>query len=234
MDREDREHFRTMNSASAEHFSGRVNNSARERLPSPLDPAYCQMKAQAICGCYRRDEAQNPETFAAALAIILADYPKDIVDYACDPRTGVITAFPMGLPNIGQIKQFLDDTQNRQARMQHYAALPKPQPRALPARQAGPGDWANVLVHLGAPQYRRMLKATETSDVRKWKHDEQGRGLWVSYDMLHGDNVAKTPPLADLGRKVLERMCKEEGFSPDSPISPALAKNIRDAQEAAE
>ena len=70
-----------------------------------------------IAGCYRRDEAQNPEMFAAALALILGEYPYAVVDYVADPRTGVITEFPMGLPNVGQIRKFCDVVYDRQERL---------------------------------------------------------------------------------------------------------------------
>jgi hypothetical protein len=79
--------------------------------------------AKAISGSYRRDEAHDPETFAAALAIIFGDYPASIVQYAADPRTGVVSKFPMGLPNVGQIKEFCDGILARQERIAHYATL---------------------------------------------------------------------------------------------------------------
>lgn len=116
MDTEDQEHFRTIAGASVV----RLNDKPRRESSSRPDLAYFQAKAHAICGCYRRDEAQDPETFAAALAIVLADYPKQIADYAADPRTGVVTKYPMGLPNIGQIKEFCDGVRTRVDRHENY------------------------------------------------------------------------------------------------------------------
>ena len=49
-----------------------------------------------ILGCYRRDEATDPEIFASALALIFQDYPREIVEFVTDPRTGVITEFSVG------------------------------------------------------------------------------------------------------------------------------------------
>jgi hypothetical protein len=57
------------------------------------------------------------------LAVVLADYPAAIVEYAADPRTGVVSKFPMGLPNVGQIKEFCDGILARQERVAHYASL---------------------------------------------------------------------------------------------------------------
>ena len=79
-----------------------------------------------IAGCYRRDEAQNPQMFAAALALVLGEYPRAVVEYVADPRTGVITEFPMGLPNIGQIQGFCDRTIKR------FETMAKPRARAVP------------------------------------------------------------------------------------------------------
>ena len=117
MDTEDRDHFRTIALALPAHSEKLEKMSNREMSHSRLDPAYCLQKAEMIAGCYRRDEAQNPEMFAAALALILGEYPYAVVDYVADPRTGVITEFPMGLPNVGQIRQFCDVVYDRQERL---------------------------------------------------------------------------------------------------------------------
>lgn len=170
MDREDREHFKTMNSASAEQSTGKSKAASF----SALDLASCQMHAKAICGCYRRDEAQDPETFAAALAIVLQEYPLEIVRFAADPRTGVVTAFPMGLPNIGQIRQFLQDKLVQHDRLQHLASLPKVERRCLPRPVIGPGDLANVLVTKDCPIYPRLVERAKTADAREYRHEANG------------------------------------------------------------
>src|ERR1035441_3176071 len=110
MDKEDRDNFRTMSSALPAQYESSESKSSKESSHSPLDPAYCLQRAEMIAGCYRRDEAQNPQMFAAALALVLGEYPRAVVEYVADPRTGVITEFPMGLPNIGQIQGFCDRT----------------------------------------------------------------------------------------------------------------------------
>jgi hypothetical protein len=57
---------------------------------------------------------------------VLGDYPRTVVDYVADPRTGVITEFPMGLPNIGQIQGFCDRTVKR------FELMAKPRAVAVP------------------------------------------------------------------------------------------------------
>jgi hypothetical protein len=126
MDMEDRNHFKTIAGALPERYVSSGNKSTKASSHSPLAPHSCLKKAEMIAGCYRRDEAQNPEMFAAALAIILGDYPAEVVDYVADPRTGVITEFPMGLPNVGQIQSFCDRTVKR------FETMAKPRAIAVP------------------------------------------------------------------------------------------------------
>jgi hypothetical protein len=54
------------------------------------------------------------------LTAILSEYDSQVVDYVADPRTGVVTEFPMGLPNVGQIREFCDKIRHRM----HEAAKP--------------------------------------------------------------------------------------------------------------
>ena len=126
MDNEDREHFKTIGSALAKPQTGLSTQRSAANLQSRHDQASCLTKAKAIFGCYRRDEAHDPEGFVAALAAILGDYPAQLVDYAADPRTGVSTEYPMGLPNVGQIRQFLD------AALRRMEIMSKPKPIAKP------------------------------------------------------------------------------------------------------
>ncbi len=42
-----------------------------------------------LCACYRKDEAVNPEVYAAAVEAVLSDYPREVIEYVTDPRTGL-------------------------------------------------------------------------------------------------------------------------------------------------
>ena len=125
MDSEDREHFKTMQNPSPRRLDVWRKQQKEASLLSSPDQAYCQKAAQAIFGCYRRDEAHNPEAYAAALGAILSDYSRQVVDYVADPRTGVSTEFPRGLPNVGQIRDFCDVIVRR------MDVLSKPKPVAV-------------------------------------------------------------------------------------------------------
>ncbi|HEY1490979.1 MAG TPA: hypothetical protein VGF90_08060 [Verrucomicrobiae bacterium] len=70
---------------------------------------------------------------------MLADYSVAVVSYVTDPRTGVAKAFPNGLPNVGQIREFCDGVQNRLARLDRYAGLPRPRSQPIQVAPRRPG-----------------------------------------------------------------------------------------------
>lgn len=225
MDRDDREHFRMIQNPSAEQSRDRQGHS--QSHPG-LD--WFQTKAKAICGCYRRDEAQDPETFAAALAAVLSDYPAAIVEYAADPRTGVIKAFPMGLPSVGQVGQFLDEMQARQERINRYASLPK-QRRVVRDRPAMAEP--NLFVPDTAHRYAAMLKMHEKDhDGRSRKGSKTcadgilRHGLFVPVNWYEDGTALGDDTLASASRKIFEKFCADAGYPTDSQVSPALMANI--------
>ena len=117
MDTEDRDHFKTMSNPSQRRLDVLKQQQKRASSASDPDLAYCLKAAQTICGCYRRDEAHAPDIFAAALGAVLSEFPRQVVDYVADPRTGVITDYPMGLPNVGQIRSLCVEAEKRMDRL---------------------------------------------------------------------------------------------------------------------
>ena len=117
MDKEDQDHFKTIASHVAKQQTALSKPTSAASSQSPHVRASCLAAARAIFGCYRRDEAHDPEGFVAGLTAILTDYPEKVVGYVADPRTGVAKEYPNGLPNIGQIKEFCDVIEQRQATM---------------------------------------------------------------------------------------------------------------------
>jgi hypothetical protein len=78
--------------------------------------------------------------FVSSLATALTEYSIRVVQFVVDPRTGIITEFPNGLPNVGQIEKFCDHVEERQERQRRLAQLPRYQPSqpiAAPPRTAG-------------------------------------------------------------------------------------------------
>jgi hypothetical protein len=47
------------------------------------------MRAKILLGCYRTGDANDPETYVAAIAAILARYPEDVMTSVTHPATGL-------------------------------------------------------------------------------------------------------------------------------------------------
>jgi len=59
-------------------------------------------------GCYRKDDSHDPETYCAAVAAILSEYPSKVVDLVTDPRTG-IPGRSKWLPAVAEIREACED-----------------------------------------------------------------------------------------------------------------------------
>ncbi len=213
MDSEDRDHFKTIAGASDGLRRESGSNSNKEHSPSRLDQAYCLSKAKAIAGCYRRDEAQDPDTFASALALVLSDFPKSIVEYVADPRTGIITSYPMGLPQVGQIKAFCEATAARQYRLEQYSEQPKFQRYVAPPIKREPGtSYVEMFEKYGRP----IGRFEESGD--QWN---RGRKIMPSA----GSTITKSE-LMEASRRMFEIECEQEGLDPKGLVSPALARSL--------
>jgi hypothetical protein len=53
------------------------------------NPGYAAERAKILFGCYRRGEANDPDTYVAAITAVLAEYDLDVIKYVTDPRTGL-------------------------------------------------------------------------------------------------------------------------------------------------
>ncbi len=74
---------------------------------------YAAERARLLFGCYRRGDANDPETYVAAVAAVLADYPETTMRYVTDPRSGLPSQKKRdpktgqewgGLPDVADIK----------------------------------------------------------------------------------------------------------------------------------
>lgn len=42
-----------------------------------------------LFGCYRKGDANDPETYTAAITAILSEYSPEVIQHVTDPRTGL-------------------------------------------------------------------------------------------------------------------------------------------------
>lgn len=148
-----------------------------------------------MLGCYRRDNATDPDTYVLACSLVLASYDADIVREVTDPRTGIQTtakfqAFP---PNAGELKAYCDTEVERRRRLAAYQAMPQVSDSL---RLEGPGDRpgsrANLFVGSDRPRYAEMVERTKSADAGDFRFDRPGpdgeKGVWISLLWWHKED----------------------------------------------
>lgn len=163
--------------------------SAGSQSSETCPPQIAAQRAALLFGCYRRGDANDPDTYCAAVAAVLIGFPRDVVQYVTDPRTG-IPGTEQWLPSVAEVKQACIQRQAYLARLADFDRrfTNRSLAAALPAFDKNqPGRRANVLVPADAPQYPRLLEASKTADPADWKLDECGRpGIWIELGLFHG------------------------------------------------
>lgn len=152
-----------------------------------------------LFGCYRRGDANDPETYVAAISAVLARYETDLVREVTDPNSGIQTTekYMTFMPNAGELKVYCEAIASRRERMKHYADLPRTVPVAyLDPPEPQPGDRANLFVPNTNPRYRKLVDWSTSADPLLWKFGKSsdGRdGIWVAWHIWDdGMRPAKT------------------------------------------
>lgn len=58
-------------------------------------------------GCYRKQDANDPDIYVAAVASILNEYPPAVIDFVTDPRTGLPNRLKW-LPTVAEVREGCD------------------------------------------------------------------------------------------------------------------------------
>jgi hypothetical protein len=170
-----------------------------------------------LFGCYRRGDANDPETYVAAVAAVLARYDAELIREVTDPNTGIQTAekYMTFMPNAGELKVYCESIAARRERLKRFGTLPAPDfSRArLPRPEPLPGDLATVFVPAGHPRCAALVEWAKTADPRKWRYEKRA-GIWISYDIW------------DVGPAVARRLSEHT-----KPIvEPALSRETEPAE----
>jgi hypothetical protein len=72
-------------------------------------------------GCYRKGDANDPDTYTAAVAAVLALYPGEVVARVTDPRAG-LPGRSNFLPTVAEVRAACEELVRREARAQERAA----------------------------------------------------------------------------------------------------------------
>ena len=185
MDTENHDHFKTIALAQAGQQADSLKPQKGENSSLGQDPAYCLRKAEMIFSCYRKDEVQNPEMYTAAVAAVLSEYPKSIVDYICDPRTG-ITGKQTWPPSVAEIKTACENKYNQilqseESRLRRERQL---QERETWENKTPSGETGERLKQMGADWLSRKDVKSQELSGQKPKLQEDPKKLLA--------NAAKT------------------------------------------
>lgn len=69
---------------------------------------YARVKAAQMFGCFRTGQANDPDLYVAGIAAVLAEYPRKVIDYVTDPRTGLPRKSSF-LPSIAEVSRACEE-----------------------------------------------------------------------------------------------------------------------------
>ncbi|WP_454619037.1 hypothetical protein [Bradyrhizobium cenepequi] len=144
-----------------------------------------------LFGCYRRGDANDPETYVAAISAVLASYEPEIVREVTDPRTGIMTSekYMSFMPNAGELKVYCEAIAARRERFNRMASLPPPAPR-LPPPPPQQGERAKVFVPDDHPRYAGLVEWSQNAEPKWWHfgRSSDGRsGIWIPHGVWDRD-----------------------------------------------
>jgi hypothetical protein len=197
--------------ARAQQLVASLNGSGSLTSQSATDPEIALARAQLLAGCYRKDDAADPETYATALAAVLALYSPDIVQQVTDPRTGLPSRVQW-LPTIKEVRDECDAIDGHRRRLAAAAAREEQQLR-------------------DRREFEASKQAKPTYDYLKARYGDNW-GLKQAKEEAEA-KVKRTAAMQEVNRLSFEAECKSAGFPSDSPISPSLAKLLGRKPEAA-
>jgi hypothetical protein len=154
-------------------------------------------RARMLFGCYRRGDANDPETYVAAISAVLSLYEADLIREVTDPRTGIQTTekHMTFMPQSGELKVYCDGIAARKQRMQHLGSLAKPERARLMPPEPRSGDRATVHVPTSHERYAKLVEWSKSADMRLWRFGKSsdGRdGIWIPWDVW--DNAPAPAP----------------------------------------
>src|SRR4051794_15027351 len=84
-----------------------------EQLPASMArneamTSYAAARAKLLLGCYRTGEANDPDTYVAAITAILARYPQEVITSVTHPASG-LPSKKSWLPTVKEVTDACDD-----------------------------------------------------------------------------------------------------------------------------
>jgi hypothetical protein len=161
-----------------------------------------------LLGCYRKGDAADPDTYAAAIAAVLSEYPPEIIRRATDPRHGIASQSKW-LPTVAEVKEFCESEFAPVRRQQERDRLAEMRARMLPPpiedRSTRP-TYEELKTRSG-PNWG-LSSAAETAEEIEQREQTKAK-------------------IEQANRITFERECAAAGIDPARGISPSLLKTIR-------
>ena len=183
-----------MENQSSRQQTGSSSGFETSTAPNPTCSAeFAAERARLMFGCYRKGDANDPDTYVAAVAMVLSRYSAEIVQAITDPFSGLPSRKTesgwSGLPDVADVKLACETEATRRERYKQLGSR-KPVPRITGPKQ----NRANVFVPDTAPQYAPFVERAKTADPMDWRRDEAGRpGIWVPHQwMFDSASVGRT------------------------------------------
>ncbi len=92
-------------------------------------------RAQLLLGCFRKGDAADPDTYVAAISVVLANYPDDIVAQVTDPMRGLASRSNF-LPNVKEVRDACEAIATDRSRRMQEAIHVEKQLRERAEREA--------------------------------------------------------------------------------------------------
>ncbi len=94
----------------------------KEFSPSPEILTLASERAAVMFGCYRKGDANDPDTYTAAVTLILAEYDPEVIRRVTDPRTGLPRKMKW-MPNPAEVAEACDEAKKQIINEKKLASL---------------------------------------------------------------------------------------------------------------
>jgi hypothetical protein len=112
-------------------------------------------------GCFRTGQANDPDLYVAGIAAVLAEYPRKVIDFVTDPRTGLPRKLSF-LPSIAEVSGACDEEMAPISRERRRAA------RELEAKQLVENEHMPRAAHARvAKGLQDLLEGLKNGTLRK-------------------------------------------------------------------
>jgi hypothetical protein len=165
--------------------------------------------AHRLIAFYPAIAASDPTVFVAGLVMLLGNYPREVVESALSPLSGIPSKYKF-IPSLVGVKEELEE---RYAPILRAAERERARNQTIThLRIAGPVTQRPTLEEL-KQKYGPTFGLTKVEDV-----DDERRQRRAAMT-VRGNRI------------VLERDCREAGVDPDRGFSAALEKVLRKSKE---